>query len=273
MPADNVDINQIKAIAVNVNDNNAQSEIVTFALPKYTYHIVNRSGEIAISSAAIQQAAGTLLSGTASIPAELRNPYISDETITFYTMEGDFNANILDDEHKITATPAGSANIYITYTTTNLGSKFVKLSGSSPYNLTYSTNGYLYDTDSAIGFDGSPDEGTMVTNPYLWYFEGDDPYALQIRNAKASKFLTTSSSEPARSDVAVTFILTAQVDGADASHKTITLKNLANSETITLGVNTVVLPISYTLIDRKGAVIETNIAYDDTEGPMLGKAL
>ena len=267
------------AIKTIVVDNQGITSLIAeLPLNSYTYKIVNKSKAIGIQKT-VKQVVGKPLSngntdansdgitdGYNDIPAEIQSPYISDETITFYAMEGEFDANNLDDEHKITETPAGSANIYITYTTTNLGSKFVKLSGSSPYNLTYSTNGYLYDTDSAIGFDGSPDEGTMVTNPYLWYFEGDDPYALQIRNAKASKFLTTSSSEPARSDAAVTFILTAQVDGADASHKTITLKNLANSETITLGVNTVVLPISYTLIDRKGAVIETNIAYDDTEG-------
>ena len=53
-----VSIDQIKAIAVRQNDHEAQSTVVTYTLPKYTYKIVNRSNQIAVSSSAIQQAAG-----------------------------------------------------------------------------------------------------------------------------------------------------------------------------------------------------------------------
>ena len=270
------------AIKTIVVDNQGITSLIAeLPLNSYTYKIVNKSKAIGIQKT-VKQVVGKPLSngntdansdgitdGYNDIPAEIQSPYISDETITFYTMEGDFNANNLDDEHKITATPAGSANIYITYTTTNLGSKFVKLSGSSPFNLKNSSGQYLYDNGSAVVAETNSDtnNASYVTNTVqLWYFYGNDPYDMQIRNANSNKYLTTSSSAPARSDDTVSFMLISQSDGADASHKTITLKNLANSETITLGVNTVVLPISYTLIDRKGVVIEAGISYDDTEG-------
>ena len=127
--------NQIKVKAANTTDRTAASAVVSFTLPKYTYYIVNRSNELAVSKADVRQAAGTSLSGYASIPTEIQSSYISDETITFYTMTGDFDAANLDGEHSITKTPATSANIYITYTTTKLGSKFLSLTNSAPFNI------------------------------------------------------------------------------------------------------------------------------------------
>ena len=260
-------VNQIKAIAVNVNDNNAQSEIVTFALPKYTYHIVNVSKGIAASSSAIQQAAGTPLSGDASIPEALRSPYISDEAITFYTMEGDFDANKLDNEHKITATPANSADIYVTYTTDKLSDKFLHFQGARPFNFKDSSGKYLIDNGTAV--EAVTNAETSVTDRnYLWYFYGSDPYNIQIRNANSNKYLTISGSAPARSDVAVPFFLTEQ-SGEGATSRHITLKNVSNGETIGLNINTVVLPLSYTLIDRENKVIERGISYDADDGLKL----
>ena len=169
-----------------------------------------------------------------------------------------------NEEHHITKTPAETANIYVTYTTTKLEEKFVKLSGSSPFNISQSSS-YLYDTGSAIGTDSEYDGAKMVTKPYLWYFFGNDPYNLQIRNSSSNKYMTTSSSVPTRSDDPVSYILTSRTT-VDATHEQITLKNLANSETVTMTVNSVILPISYTLIDRGGLLIEANIDYVGAEG-------
>ena len=266
----------IKAIAVDNEDNTIVSFVVTIPLATYTYKIVKANHEAGIAiSLSIKQAVGKQLrngsektggvtNGYNDIPEEIRSPYLSDETINFYTMEGDFDADNLDDEHKITATPANNANIYVTYTTTKLEEKFVKLSGSSPFNISQSSN-YLYDTGSAIGTDSEYDGDKMVTKPYLWYFLGNDPYNLQIRNSSSNKYMTTSSSVPTRSDDAVSYILTGKTT-VDATHEEITLKNLANSETITMTVNSVVLPISYTLIDLSGQAIEENIDYVSAEG-------
>ena len=255
----------VKAIAYRASDGVA-STVAT--LPIVTYHIVNNSRAIAVSSNSFKQLAGTTLSGYSSIPAEIQSPYIADETITFYTMEGAFDASLLDAEHRITTTPSESADIYVTYTTTLLAEKFVKLSGASPYNLKNTSSQYLYDSGSAIAAEtasATNAETYLTTRQHLWYFNGNDPYAITVKNADSNAFLSTSGSDPARSDSEVTFFLTGK-STVDATHEQITLKNISNSNAITVTANTVVLPLSYTLIDKAGKVIQAGIDYVDAEG-------
>ena len=93
----------IKAIAVDNADNTKVSAIATLALATYTYKIVNTSNAVAINSIPIKQVVGKPLTrGYADIPEEIRSPYISDETIGFYS---DIAHNA---EHKITATPSAT---------------------------------------------------------------------------------------------------------------------------------------------------------------------
>ena len=267
----------VKAIAVRTIGSQT-SPVATLPVVTYNYHIVNVAGNVVATGTEKHPAGYPLTSGYSNIPTALSSPYISDETIKFYAMEGVFNASNLDEEHHITATPTEGTHIYITYTTTHLGSKFVKLSGSSPYNIKNSSGQYLYHNGSHA--NGSPvtaetnsatnAEAYVINNNQLWYFSGNDPYDLKIKNAESSTlYLTTSSSAPTWSDASVSFVLTGQSDGADASHKSITLKNLANGETVTLAVNTVVLPRSYTLIDMTKNVIVRNLQYDENDGFIL----
>ena len=277
--ADVLAASSVKAIAVRTAGSQTSS-VATLPVVTYNYHIVNVAGNV-VATATEKHPAGYPLSSYSNIPAAISSPYISDETIRFYAMEGVFNASNLDEEHRVTATPAEGTHIYVTYTTTHLGSKYVKLNGSSPFNLKNSSSQYLYDNGShangtpvAAETNSATNAEAYVTNKnQLWYFYGDDPYDIQIRNAQSSTiYLSTSSSSPIWSDATVSFILTGQSDGGDASHKSITLKNLANSETVTLGINSVVLPRSYTLIDMSRQVIESGISYVDAEGFGLPEA-
>ncbi len=275
--ADVLAVSSVKAIAVRTIGSQ-KSEVATLPVITYNYHIVNVAKNIAVTSTEKHPAGYPLTSGYDNIPTAIRSPYISDEEIKFYRIDGVFDAGELIDENKIEVTPTESDNIYITYTTTHLGKKFVKLSGSSPYNIKNTSGQYLYDNGSHA--NGSPvtaetnsatnAEAYVTNNNQLWYFSGDDPYDLKIKNAESSTiYLTTSSSAPTWSDASVSFVLTGQSDGADASHKSITLKNLANGETVTLAVNTVVLPRSYTLIDMTKNVIVRNLQYDEEDGFIL----
>jgi hypothetical protein len=262
--------NAIKVVAI---DGDNKSMLVTIPLATYTYHIVNRSNGIAVSSSAIKQVAGTKLADEDfrgyynSIPEGLRSPYISDETITFYTMEGDFDASKLENEYRITATPDESANIYVTYTTDKLGQKFLHFQGARPFNFKNSSGQYYYDNGTSVVAE-TKTAGYVTDKNHLWYFYGSDPYNIQIKNADSNKYLTTSGSAPARSDDAVPFFLTGQ-SGEGATSRQITLKNVSNGETIELNINTVVLPLSYTLIDRENKVIERGISYDADDGLIL----
>lgn len=254
-PRDGVD--QIQAFAVN---GDGTSTIVTYTLPKFTYKIVNRSNVIAATSEVLQQAAGKALSGYTSIPESIRSSYLADETVTFYTMEDDFDAANLDAEHRITATPASSATIYVTYTTTHLSEKFLPLTNAAPYNVKEGSN-YLFANSGTLDKKNSPADAATKTNAYLWYFLGSDPYDVTVQNVGKSNYLNYTS--PTLSlNTAQTFILKNLTD-SDASSRNVTLRN-ASGEEVTLTVNTVVLPLSFTLIDKAGKIIESNINYESS---------
>ena len=248
----------VKAIAVpNAPTDKLPSVVAT--LPLITYHIVNKSNAIAVSSSAIRQLAGTTL----SIPEELRSPYISDETITFYTMEGDFDASKLDNEHILTTgTPDESANIYVTYSTTNLANKnkFLHLQMARPMNLKYenptSTWKYLYEDNGNISYDAS-DAATITTNNHLWYIGGrdvPDPYDVLVKNSTKTTNLQYASSTFSLGAGGESYVLTGDTD-VDGVHHNITLKNFTSGESFTIQVNTVEIPTSYYLIDKKGKQI------------------
>ena len=268
-----VALNQIKVVAASATDRTAQSAVVTFSLPKYTYHIVNRSNTIAISSEALQQAAGTPLSGYSSIPTALQSAYISNETIQFYTMDGVFDANNLDNEHKITATPSGDADIYVTYTTDHLMDKFLHLRAFRTFNVKVDESGYkfLYDDNSGEPVDkeaatGETDEAkktaTKTTRPYMWYFGGNDPYAVFVQNVDTKKYLHYASPNLTLG-ASETFIM----KGSDPQNivsengtGTVTLQNAAG-QTISLIVTPAALPLSFFLIDKANKKIESGIDY------------
>ena len=249
----------VKAIAVPDATDRLPSVVAT--LPLITYHIVNKSNTIAISSSAIRQVAGTTLADEDfkgyynSIPEELRSPYISDETITFYTMEGEFDANNLVVEHRITATPDESANIYVTYSTDKLSEKFLHLQMARPMNLKYNQDGYkyLWDNNGTVGYDESS-EASITTNNHLWYIGGSgdpDPYDVLVKNSTKTRNLNYASSTLSLGGEAVSYVLTGDVV-ADATHHDITLTNRSTKKSFTIRVNTVEIPTSYYLIDKTG---------------------
>ena len=260
IPAASIPAGQtVKAIAVpNPPTDKLPSAVAT--LPLITYHIVNKSDAIAVSSSAIRQLAGTSLSGYASIPAEIQSPYISDETITFYTMEGVFDANKLDNEHKITATPDGNANIYVTYTTDQLGGKFLHLQMARPLNLKYEnptdTWKYLWDDGGTVKYDESA-EASITTNNHLWYIGGrdvPDPYDVLVKNSSKTTNLIYASSSFTLGAGGESYVLTRDTY-VDGDHHDITLKNFTSGESFTVRVNTVEIPTSYYLIDKTGRQI------------------
>ena len=154
----------------------------------YTYHIVDTHDNIAISYTMPEATpVGEALNGYASIPEEIRSPYLVGEGITFY------NHADCADQHLITKTPP-TKNIYVKYTTTNLNNKFLHLRGARALNV--KINGELiYDNNGALSHQ-TGNENT--TKPFLWYFSGEDPYAIEISNGESGNKLgyTTPSSSP-----------------------------------------------------------------------------
>jgi len=176
----------IKAIAVD--DEGTISNVVTLNLKEYTYKIVNRAGDVAIQHT-IKQVVGKQLSDYNDIPAAIRSPYLEGEEVTFLSNFTDFDHI---DDYDITETPSAGTDIYVVYTTTHLGGKFLHLSGARPLNL--KVNGeYIYDSGTAgtgaFAHKTNPGEDEIATNPYFWFFEGEDPYAIEIRNGATNNYI------------------------------------------------------------------------------------
>ena len=256
-------VTAIKAVAIRTSDD-LLSTVATLPMVTYNYRIINLSKTIA-TIYSVKQPVGQPLSGYTSIPAAIRSGYLSGETVTFYSFSGTYNVgdpvaqSTLDSNDPISATPAGNANIYVTYTQDGLSAKFLPLSNAKPVNIKNSSSQYIYDNSGTLTTDGSGDAYKTDRN-YLWYITGSDPYAVQIQNAQTNNFLTYDDPTLGLG-VAQTYLLKG-TSSVDATHETFTLRN-ADGEEVTLTANSVVLPITFTLVDKKGYVIQSGIAYND----------
>ena len=255
-------VTAIKAVAIRTSDD-LLSTVATLPMVTYNYRIINLSKTIA-TIYSVKQPVGQPLSGYTSIPAAIRSGYLSGETVTFYSFSGTYNVGdavsqaTLDSNDPVSATPSGNANIYVTYTQDALSAKFLPLSNARPLNIKQSGN-FLYDNSGTLTTDDSAD-AYMTGRNYLWYVTGSDPYAVQIQNAQTNNYLTYASPNLGLG-AAQTYLLKS-TSSVDATHETFTLRN-ASGEEVTLTANSVVLPITFTLVDKKGYVIQSGIAYND----------
>ena len=214
----------------------------------YTYNIVNKQGNIAISTE-LTQTVGKL-SGYNDIPESIRSPYIDGETVTFYSFTGDYSSAYLSDENIITEMPLTDANIYVTYTT-NLTGKFLNLQGTHAYNIKVGDN-YIYDSGSGT-LSNDPNEANKGNTNHLWYFTGGDPYSIQVENVATGYYLNSSSSTLLLSTTAENFILINRTIGEGSEQ--IGLKN-ATGEIIQMNAIALSgLSVNYYLIDKAGKLI------------------
>ena len=233
-----------KAIAVKdgkINSMTASKQVV-----KYTYFIVNSSRNIATQYTTDHPvAAGTPLSGYSSIPADIRSPYIEDETITFKSFDGPFSAAALEAADEIHETPT-TENIYITYTVDKLGEKLLHLQGVRPFNLKNGSGQYFVNSSgTTLTFDEVNTETTPnnqnKNKDHIWYISGGDPYAVTITCPATNNYLT---STPSVTNTENTFFIKAEAG------TTVTFQDASGSVAVTF--NEVNIPTSYYLIDKAG---------------------
>ena len=172
----------IKAIAVD--GSGIVSQIAELPLISYTYKILNKAGDVAIQKT-VKQPVGKALTTYTDIPADIRSPYLAGEEVKFY------NRSAASDEYKIDATNSEDNEIWVTYTTTHLMGKFLHLRGARALNVTL--NGE-YISDSGTNGSGifarnsTPTDDEKASSSYLWYFSGEDPYAIEIKNAGTNNY-------------------------------------------------------------------------------------
>lgn len=170
----------------NVEYNTENStRVKMMELPKftYTYNMVDKAGRIAIK-ADVVQTVFTPIAGYASIPEDIRSPFLADdETITYYDdnysyVEGQGRTNLT---HSINETPGTANDIFISYTTATLSKKSIKLNNSQMFNV--KLNGeYIYWDGAKISSKANPTSDEKANNAYLWKLTGEDPYAMKIYN-------------------------------------------------------------------------------------------
>ena len=185
----------------------ASTRIKVMELPTftYTYNIVDLAGNIAIK-AEVEQTIFTPISGYASIPETIRSPFLADETITYYGSYTDRNGDGKRDRRDwhysysagtytpseqptLTETPGtGDADIFVSYTTTHLTEKTIKLLYTEEFNV--KLNGeYIYwnsesgdDQNKILSSNLAANADELATSAYLWHLRGRDPYAMRIDN-------------------------------------------------------------------------------------------
>lgn len=163
----------------------------------YTYNIVDTQGHIAIKYTVNNQDVGLALNNDyTSIPEAIRSPYLEDETVTFYKAFTEGSRDNLLDANVIESTPAVERNIYVSYTTnfSNIGS-LPRLNGSNSFMIR--VNGeYVYDENKNLRHD---EDGDDDAENYRWLVTGNDPYRVQIQNAKNSTHHFKWSTSPSPS--------------------------------------------------------------------------
>lgn len=253
--------------AVAINSESKVSNVVTLPLQIYTYYIVNRAGDVAIQHTSLKQAVGKVLNSYLDIPSAIRSPYLDGETIAFYTFSGDYLAANLTDENKITETPDADANIYVTYTTDHLLDKFLKLRGARAFNIKVGDN-YIYNDGSTLASEST--DANKASKNHLWYFTGNDPYAVQVKNADTGKYLVFSTAPTfSLSDTPANFILmSGSTSGDGTTYDVVRLREATGNTTdnsAEVSIHTVNFSSSYYLIDKAGKLIAGPVASTSSE--------
>ena len=174
--------------------NTTSTRVKVMPLPNlnYTFNVVDLAGRIAIKATEALPPF-TKLTGYDNIPASIRSPFLADENVTFYgsytDRNGDSKLNRLDwhnpsEQETLTELPGTSGDIYVSYTTSQLSSKNIKLIYSQSFNVKLNDE-YIY-WDSSTGKILSkallPASSELDELRYMWHLRGRDPYAMRIDN-------------------------------------------------------------------------------------------
>ena len=169
----------------------SSTRVKVLDLPKrtYTYNIVDKSGRIAVKATASQTIFSSLTLD--SIPSIIVSPFLLGETVTFYDdnyVDGSGRGSLTQ---SITETPKVADDIYVTYTTTNLVNKPIKLSEDQEFNVVLNGQ-YIYYNSSdggSIMSKTTPEPAELQNKNFLWKLRNRDPYAMLIDNLGAREVL------------------------------------------------------------------------------------
>ena len=172
------------------------TRVKVLELPKrtYTYNIVDKSGRIAVKASAEQTIFSPL--SIDSIPSIIVSPFLLGETVTFYDNNYVDLSGRSSLTHSISETPNVADDIYVTYTTTHLIDKPIKLSEDQEFNVVLNGQ-YIYFDGSSISTKTAPTPAELQDKNFLWKLRNRDPYAMLIDNMGAREVLPSVAEKVA----------------------------------------------------------------------------
>ena len=181
---------------IQYSTTNTDRRIRVLPLPEKScnFYIVDRSGTIAIKATANRTVFSPLL-GYASIPEEIRSPFIYGETITFYS---DAACTISITETSNT----DNYNIYVKYTLNHLAEKGIQLNSTQRFKVKLNKEYIYYNSSSSKILSAETTGG----DEYSWSLEGGDPYAMKIANKSLSGKYVKVDGGTWGNDKALTFV-------------------------------------------------------------------
>lgn len=186
----------------NVQYNTTATRVKVLPLPTrtFTYKIVDKSGRIAVKASAVQTIFSPL--SLASIPSIIVSPFLVGEDIMFYYEYTDRNSDSklsrLDfhypsEQTCFTETPNTNHDIFVTYTTSRIDTKPIKLSEEQEFNVML--NGQYIYYDSGTGSIKSSETLDKNDKKFFWKLRNRDPYNMLIDNVGARNFLPSEAEE------------------------------------------------------------------------------
>ena len=181
---------------IKYSTTNTDRRIRVLTLPKKScnFYIVDRSGTIAIQ-ATVNRTIFSPLLGYASIPEDIRSPFIYGEDITFYS-DVACTSSITETSN------TDNYDIYVKYTLNHLSEKGIKLDETQRFKVKLNKEYIYYDSESSKILSAA----TAGDDKYSWSLEGGDPYAMKIANKGNSDKYVKVDGGTWGNDKALTFV-------------------------------------------------------------------
>lgn len=198
---------------VNALSPGAQLIILDDVTHNYQYNVINNDKIIAVN-ATQDDAAATVHHYAPYLPEAAQTPLLDDETDYKYYGSATESTGVytpVEATKLFTLYGLYDDVVYVRYTAydaettpylvpnekTTVAGKIARGSGSNdvamnisgglPYNIIWENNNMMQSTDDDAISDGGS-HALDGTKPYVWYFEGGDPYALKIKH-KGGKYV------------------------------------------------------------------------------------
>ncbi|MBR2244743.1 MAG: hypothetical protein IJ888_08480 [Prevotella sp.] len=186
----------IEGSNIQYSTTNTDRRIRVLPLPEKScnFYIVDTYNTIAIK-ATVNRTVFSPLLGYASIPEEIRSPFIYGETITFYS-DAACTTSITETSN------TDNYNIYVKYTLAHLSEKGIQLNSDQRFKVKLNKEYIYYNSSSSKILSAETTGG----DEYSWSLEGGDPYAMKIANKSLSGKYVKVDGGTWGNDKALTFV-------------------------------------------------------------------